>query len=190
LEDEADLQRQIGPFNTAIAEPFKPDLLEGAAARLPNRPPEDAWVDAAVGIQRRVMADCQQASRADHWREFHWSPEYSGQNWTQLLRPVYAAHYLDDDNQPHSILLNGETGKLYGRQRASMKRAKRTAVIIGGIAGLILAFSILLAVGGFFVDWLLAAAVLGFVAAVGLAAVALIPPLYVWQFNRRPPNRA
>jgi hypothetical protein len=185
LEEEAALQGQIGPYDLAAAQPFSPEFLDAASARLPNRPPEDAWTDAVVGIQRRAMADCQQAGKADHLREFHWSPEYVRQNWTQLLRPVYATYYLDDDNRPQPILLHGETGKLHGRQRASMKRAKQTAVIIGVVAGLIFLFSLLLAVGGLFEEILLAAAVLGFLAGVGIAVLALIPPFVVWRFNRR-----
>ena len=185
LEEEAALLQQLGPYDLPTARPYDPELLAETVARLPNRPPEDAWTEAAAGLQRRVMADCQKAGQADHWREFHWTPAYASQHWTQLLRPIYASYYLDDEQQPHPLLLHGQTGKLHGRRRASMKRAKQTAMVIGAIAGLLLVLSLLLGIGGLFEELLLVAATLLLILAVGTAVIALMPPLLVWQFNRR-----
>jgi len=185
LEREAALRPQLGSYELPEARPYTPELLDDSLAHLPNRPPEDAWTEAAVGLQRRVMADCQKAGQADHWREFHWTPVYADQHWTQLLRPVYASYYLDDDQQPHPLLLHGQTGKLHGRRRASMKRARQTALIIGAIAGLLLVLSLLLGIGGLFEELLLVAATILLILAVGTAVIALLPPLLVWQFNRR-----
>jgi hypothetical protein len=186
LEREAALQQQLGSYALPEARAYTPELLDDALAHLPNRPPEDVWTEAAVGLQRRVMADCQQAGQADHWREFHWTPAYTSQHWTQLLRPVYATYYLDDEQQPHPLLLHGQTGQLHGRRRASMKRAKQTALIIGAVAGLLLVLSLLLGIGGLFEELLLVAATILLILAVGTAVIALLPPLLVWQFNRRP----
>jgi hypothetical protein len=186
LEKEAALQQRLGAHNLSAAQPFAPALLDEAVVQLPDRPPEDAWTDAAVGFQRQAMADCQRADQADHLREFHWSPDYANKHWTQLLRPLYTTYYLDDDNQPWPVLVHGATGKLYGRQRASMKRAKQTALLIGAAAALIFVVSLLLLIIGFYAsELLLAAAALGLIAAVGTAAVALVPPLVVWNNNRR-----
>jgi hypothetical protein len=79
------------------------------------------------GFQSSAVKECQQACRADHLREFTWQPEFSEQNWTLLLAPVYATFYLDDENKPQPILVNGQSGKLSGSRRASLDEPKKPA---------------------------------------------------------------
>ena len=99
--------------------------MEGALVRLPNRDTIDAWPDAQPPMQKRAMGECQVASGAEHIRQYGWQPDFSGQNWTLLLLPVYSTYYLDDDDQPQPVLLNGRTGQITGTKKASMKRAKK-----------------------------------------------------------------
>ena len=122
--------------------------------------------------------DCRRAASGDHLRDFKWSAEFAGQNWTQLLLPLYSTYYLDDDGQPQILLINGQTGILNGRQQASMKRAYRTAGAIGAVAILLFLVGLVLT----FIE------VGGGETAVSLSfftlLAALIPIIYVWQFNR------
>ena len=49
-----------------------------------------------------------------------------------MLLPVYAASYLDDQGQPQSIFIHGQTGQIAGTRRSSMQRAVRVAVRLAG----------------------------------------------------------
>ncbi|NJN44298.1 MAG: hypothetical protein HC806_05960 [Anaerolineae bacterium] len=106
--------------------------------RLPTRPTEDAWPDALPNLQQAASDECRAAGKSDHFREFRWQAEYANQNWTQLLLPIYATYYLDDDQRPQPILLHGQTGQVSGVRRASMKRAQTTALWILLAAGVVL----------------------------------------------------
>jgi hypothetical protein len=184
LEEQAQVEAQIGRFNLKESKPFQPSDLVGTIVRLPNRPPEDAWNEAVQGLKTAVTQDCRLASEADHTREFKWSPHFTNQQWTQLLLPIYTSYYLDDDNQAQMVLLHGQTGLLYGTRRASMKRARRIAGIILAVAAVFLVVTLLLLLLGFTLDeaalpW---AGMLG-VFTIGVGGTAVLPLIYVWYVN-------
>lgn len=184
LEAQAQVEAKIGRFNREAAKPFHPNDLTDAVIHLPNRPPEDAWNDAVLGLKTAVSQDCCRASEADHIRDFKWSPHFANQQWTQLLLPVYTSYYLDDDNQAQIVLLHGQTGRLHGPKRASMKRARRVAGIILAAAAVLLLLALTLVGLGFTVaEGALAWAGLVGVFAVGVGGTAVIPPLYAWYIN-------
>jgi hypothetical protein len=82
------------------------------------------------------------------------------------------------------VLIHGQTGKLRGVRRASLKRAQRIALIWGGIALGVLLLSLLALVLSFVVPPLALVGAIGIVLVFVLGAVALIPLLRVWMFNR------
>ncbi|GJM42267.1 MAG: hypothetical protein DHS20C20_25490 [Ardenticatenaceae bacterium] len=184
LEEQAQVEAQIGRFNLKESKPFQPSDLAGTIVRLPNRPPDDAWNEAVLGLKTAVAQDCRLASEADHTREFKWSPSFANQQWTQLLLPLYTSYYLDDDNRAQMVLLHGQTGKLHATRRASMKRARRMAGIILAVAAVLLAVTLLLLLLGFTLDEAaLAWAGMVGVFTVGVGGTAVIPPLYAWYVN-------
>lgn len=185
LEEQAQVEGKIGRFDRRAQKPFLPGDLHGAVVHLPNRPPEDAWSEAVVGLQTAVAQDCRLACEADHSRGFKWSPRFANQQWTQLLLPLYTSYYLDDDNRAHMVLLHGQTGKLHGAKRASMKRARRVAGIIAVVAAVFLLITLaLLAVSYAVTEETLAWAglVVGILTA-GVGGTAVIPLLYAWYIN-------
>ena len=184
LEEQRKVERKIGRFDLNELKPFHPGDLASAIVRLPNRPPADAWSEAVVGLQTAVAQDCRLASEADHTRGFKWSPSFANQQWTQLLLPLYTSYYLDDDNQTHMVLLHGQTAKLHGRRRASMKRAWRITGIILAIAAVLLLATLVLLLLGFTQDeatlpW---AGLFG-VFTVGVGGTAVLPLAYAWYIN-------
>ncbi len=184
LEEHTQLGSALGAFDVDKAAADRPGSLADAVIRLPDRAQEDAWPAAALSVQAAASEECRQAAAASHIRGFRWSPEYRQGNWTQLLLPVYTTYYLDDEQVPQPILIHGQTGRLHGRRRASMARARRTAGLLLAIAVVIFLLSLI--TGGFSV--LLPALVLpaGIGAFLGilLGLSAGIPILMVWQFNR------
>ncbi len=184
LEEQEQVEAKLGRFDLQEQQPFHPGDLTGTIVHLPNRPPEDAWNEVVVTLQTAVAQDCRLASEADHTRSFKWSPHFVNQQWTQLLLPVYTSYYLDDANQAQMVLLHGQTGKLHGIKRASMKRARRVAGIILAVAAVLLLLTLLLLGVGFTLEeavlpW---AGPLG-VLTVGVGGTAVLPLVYTWYIN-------
>ncbi len=184
LEQHEAIEAKVGRFQTKEQKPFHPGDLKGAIVHLPNRPPDDAWNDALLVLKTAVSHDCRQASEANHTRSFKWSPSFANQHWTQLLLPLYTSYYLDDDNRAQMVLLHGQSGKLYGIKRASMKRARRVAGMIAAVAAVFLLLTLVLLGLGFTIaeDALGWAGLVG-VLTVGVGGTAVLPLLYVWYIN-------
>ncbi|GAB4581670.1 MAG: hypothetical protein Fur0022_44190 [Anaerolineales bacterium] len=153
--------------------------------RLPSRSTTDAWPDALPGLQSAAADECRKAGNADHVREFRWQAAYTNQNWTQLHLPLYTTYYLDDDNRPQPVLLNGQTGRLSGARRASMKRAQMTALWILLAAALVFGISVVLGLMGVAFPPLLIVGGIGVFVAFAIALGAIYPVFRVWQFNKR-----
>ena len=180
LEDHKEMMSRLGQYDRNKAQPYQ--AVNDALVRLPNRPPDDAWSEATAALQTIASDDCCRAANGDHVRDFKWSANFANQNWTQLLLPLYTTYYLDDDHQPQILLVNGQTGGLNGRKRASIKRAFRTAGVIATVA------VILFLVGAFlFYVGETGVREMG-QTAVSLAfftvLAALLPIIYVWYFNQ------
>ncbi len=185
LEEHFQLMRQLGQYNIKAGQSYQPQAMEQTLIRLPNRSPADAWPDAVPAFQAAAAEECRQAAGADHIRQFRWTTEYHNPNWTLLLLPMYVTYYLDDDRNPQSILIHGQTGQLSGPRRASMRRAQRTALIIAGVAAIIFAVSLIIALASLFAPPLFLVAGVGIIAAIIVSLLAIAPMVIAWQFNRK-----
>ncbi len=174
-------RRRAGTTAQPVGAPKAPHPI----IRLPSRPTADAWPDTLPGLQNAAADECRKAGGADHFREFRWQAAYANPNWTQLHLPVYTTYYLDDDNRPQPILLNGQTGRLSGARRASMKRAQTTALWMLLAAAAVFGISVLLGLVGVAVPPLLVVGGLGVFVAFVIALGAIVPVWQVWQFNKR-----
>jgi hypothetical protein len=178
IDEVAQIDDELGRFDDNESESYKADLIEDTLVRLPNRDQLDAWPDTHPRFKQLAAAECRRASAADHIRQFDWQAVYENQRWGLLLLPVYSTWYLDDDDQPVSVLLNGQNGRLAGLKRASMKKARRATTLLALAASLFFLLTILLL-------WLEP----GLVPLTGLVTVfmalsAILPLVYVSQFNR------
>ncbi len=186
LEEHAALERALGTYPLSSAQPYTADALRDALVRLPDRAPSAAWPDATPNFQAAAAEECRQAAQSDHIQKFRWLPKYTQTNWTLLLLPVYATYYLDDENAPQPVLINGLTGKITGARRASMQRAQRAALITVIVAAVLFALGLLLGVLGIAVPPLLIFGILLAIAAFGGGAIgALVPIVRASRFNRK-----
>jgi len=178
--------RQLGQFDLTLAKPYESKVLAETdwMACLPNRGTTDAWSDAVMGFQSSAVKECQQACRADHLRDFTWVPEFSGQNWTLLLMPIYSTFYTDDEGKPQPVLVNGQSGKFYGTRRASLRRAQKTSLILAGVAVLVFLLSLITAFAAAVFPLLLTLGGIGIVLALLIGLVALVPLFIVWRTNQ------
>jgi hypothetical protein len=184
FEEHTDIESILGSFQRQEAKPYQPGNLEGALVRLPNRPPDDARFEAQVKLQNRAGEECRQASEANHIRQFGWSPEFKNEHWTQLLMPLYTAFYLDDEGLVRMVYIHGQTGKLIGQRRASMKEARRYSIFIGAWAAAFFMLSAVLAlVGYFFLPVASLFAGLMFTVTEFLGIAAVLPPFLAWVMN-------
>ncbi|MCB8982917.1 MAG: hypothetical protein H6659_03755 [Ardenticatenaceae bacterium] len=185
LEQHAQLEQTLGKFRRQEAVAYQPQALGKAIVRLPNRPTADAWPEAQEAIKSRAAEECRQAAAADHIRQFRWSVQFAGQNWTQLLLPLYTTYYRDDEGAVRRVFIHGQTGSLRGERRASMKKARRWALGIAVIAAVLFVLSLVLAAAGYFQPDVLLPALITFVLALGVGITAVLPLLLAWLMNRQ-----
>ena len=133
LEHWPVLLNSIGGFPLHKALPFQAEVERTSAYQLPSLVPKEAWPETEIQLHELAARDCMKAADAQHIRRFQWSPTFRDHSWTQLLVPVYTTHYMDENNDPQPVLIHGLTGQLLGRKRASIRKAKRIAFVIGGI---------------------------------------------------------
>jgi len=185
LEEHAQLIRQLGEYNLTSAQLYADQKdIQPAIIRLPSRSTADAWSDTIPGFLQAASNECAQAGQSDHFREFRWQAEFADQNWTQLHLPVYATYYLDDENRPQPVLINGQTGYLYGKRRASMKRAQITALWILLTAAVVFGISVVLSILGVVVPPILVIGGIGVFVSFAIALSAIYPVFRAWQFNK------
>jgi hypothetical protein len=185
LEEHRQLREQLGGHDLTAAEPYQPNVISNTILRAPDRSPQDAWGDARAAIQAAAADECRRAAGADHIRQFAWQPEFSAENWTLLLLPVFTTVYYDDDNNPQPVWINAQTGQLSGKRRASPKRATRAAGIWLAVAAAIFLVSLALTAAAALLPMLLALSVIGFIVAILAGVGAAVPLFRVWAFNRR-----
>jgi hypothetical protein len=195
LEADRAIKASLGDFDLSASGPYKPpvsftsEVLKGAFLRLPDRTPQDAWPEAQPALQAAAANEVRQAASAAHLRQFTWQAQFADQNWTLMLLPILTSYYLDDEQKPQAVAIHGQSGKLVGNRRSSMKRARRTAfgLLGGGVA--VFLISVLLWAISFLMPLLFVIGVIGMLAAIVLAAGAIIPPLMSWWFNRSQDNQ-
>jgi len=185
LEEHFVLQKRLGQFNLNAAQAYEADGIANSFVRLPNRLRSDAWPDAIPPLQTNAAEECRRACNADHFRQFRWKANYDNLNWTLLLLPMFTTYYLDDNETPQPVLIHGQSGRISGPQRASMKWAQQTALMILGVAIVIFVLSLLVGGIGLLAESpLLALGVMGLIVAIGIGLLAIAPIVIAWQFNR------
>lgn len=185
IDEEKTFTKEIGPFSTDRAVPYEISHMPAEMfVRLPNRDQRDAWSNAESQFMKSASDECRQACEADHIRQYRWSPVFNAQNWTLLLRPVYTTYYLDDESKPQHVMINGQSGRISGQRRASMKRAQALALNLIIVAGIIFMLGLLAGAATMIFPPVVTLAGLLLVASIFVGLGALYPLLTVWQFNR------
>lgn len=184
VEGEIGLKKLLGKYQLEGAQAYTPESARETFVRLPDRNPEDGWRELLPGLQSAAAEDCRKAAAADHLRDFRWQPDFHNRNWSLLLLPLYTTYYLDDDNLPQPVYLDGQSGIPSGERRASARRARRSGLSILAVAGAIFLISLVLALAGIAIVPLLAVGGVGLIISLLVSIAAIIPPAIAWQFNR------
>ena len=177
--------KEVGSYSHEAAVSFELPHVGDSVIQLPDHPPESAWPMARSGLDQAAGIECQQAAGGQHIRNFQIEAQYDQVNWSQMLLPLYATYYSDDEGRRHPILINAQTGKTNGMRIASRKKGWLYGGILAGASLILLLLALLLfLLLAVFPPGGAIAAVLAFLAiALGAAAVAVI--LWPWQWNQR-----
>jgi len=178
--EEATLMARLGPFELEQASAYSSAAIANAAVYVPSLLPEQAWPLARATLDHSATADCQRAAGAQHNDEFSLDVDYGNLNWTQLLLPCYVTYYKDDAGRLVPVWVNGQSGHIGGKRRASLRKAWFATGVLGAAAVFNFLVGVLLALLGAEAVASLAM-MLGFI----LALVAALPVLWAWQFNQR-----
>jgi len=176
--ERAVFQTRLGHYDLERATPYIPENMAGMSVRVPSLLPDEAWPDARTAFDSAAAADCRRGAGAQHHAEFELIADYEKLHWTQMLLPAFVTYYQDDAGHLFPVWVNGQSGRVNGVRRASMRKAWRIA---GGAAAVALVT--------FFAGALAALLSAGSVSSLLLAAsffllvVAALPVLWAWQFN-------
>lgn len=148
LEKWEEIENAIGSFERANEEAFEGIFDEGLSVQIPQIVPKQAWPNAEVQLYDIALQSCQEAAEAEHSRLFHWKASFTNQNWTQVLYPVFTTYYLDEEGNRQPVMIHGLTGKIYGRKKASLTKAKKYQIKMAAIIlGLLTAIGLIAGLG-------------------------------------------
>ena len=184
LDDDRALMERLGGLDLRQRADYTPEAVAGASVRIPTLEPEAAWSGAETAFVHAAGEECQRAAGADHVRNFTLQAEYRDLNWTLLLLPAYVTWYQEGE-RTWPVLVNGQNGRVNGMRRASSRAANTTALILGGAALLLFVLGGLLALAGALLPPALVVGGLILILGLVVGAIAPIPAIAVWAFNRR-----
>ncbi len=184
ISEQPRLLKLVGGYRFDQAKAYQPEQVKGAAFRVPDLPPESAWPLAQVQLDDAASTECRQAAGAQHLRHFTLRADYESMHWTQMLLPLYVTWYTDDQGQPHSLYLNGQSGVIGGTRLASQKKGWQWAGALLAAAAVVFILALLFAgLGLVFPPSMILGILLGIVAIV-VACAAIVPAAWPWQWNR------
>lgn len=190
VEEHRQLMNALGNFafdqakNATTTDLLNTNAPLAPLVRIPSRDKDDTWPDTLPRFQEQATVETKKACAADEIREFRWSPQFSHQNWSLFLLPIWTSYYLDDENKPQSIMLNGQSGQMSATRRASMKRAKRVSMYILLAAVIIFVLTVVLGLLSLMMEELSGLALIGLIASVLVGLAAIYPVGTAWSINR------
>lgn len=177
--DKARIQ-QLGAYDYNRSKNFKIGMLEQASVQMPGIEPQELQEAAENTLRHYAEKEILQAAGAQHRREINYRGAYKNLNWTQFLLPIYSSYYVDEKGLRHPVVMNAQTGRLYGRRLASIKKARNWTIGLAALPVLVFLISLLVAV---FSTSNSAACVTG--VAILLGFLSLIPLFRAASWNRR-----
>ena len=185
LNDAEAIATRIGATSRQPAAPYTPAALSQALIRIPDLHPENAWPLAQTALHQAAGEECRQSAQAQHVRNYAIRAAYANLHWTQLLQPVYATYYHDDQGRPQILLVNGQSGAIGGPRRASQRKGCLWSGIGLGSTAFLLVIYILLVLLGKSIPALASLAVMTICLALGLGVFSVVLAAWPWNWNRR-----
>lgn len=128
---------QLGEYDLHAARSWHPTDTAQVPIQRGYLSPHEVEDPVKQTLTKLAALDCRAASNAQHTKSFTFYGGFDNMHWTQGLLPIFTSFYEDEKGQRQGIAINGQTGKIYGRRMASMKKALL-------LTGILLAISLIL----------------------------------------------
>ena len=173
---------QIGTYEMNESVAYQSELLAGNSLQLPEIEPQELLDVAKSRLNRLAEKDIIRAAAAQHHQNVQYNGDYLNLNWTQMLMPLVSTSYQDEKGTVHTLVINGQSGKVYGRRLASMEKAKKWTLGLMLIPLIFLLVGLVLSLSGVCVLSELACPGMFLLILIGLA---LIPVIRANKWNRK-----
>jgi len=130
----------IYPYRLGELEDFDARFISGWEATVYNVPVKDAYAEAEAIMGSVILGACQKLCCIDTYKDVQAETEYYDQTYKHILLPVWMCTYLYKQKK-FSFLINGQTGKIYGKKPVSAVKVVITVFIILAIIILIIYFA-------------------------------------------------
>jgi len=133
------LIRQASKYNTGVAKPYTPEALAGFVAEHYSIGLEEAWNQARQGILRTLESEIRSHEAADVVSNLKYNYQFNNIKFKYVLVPMWISSYTYR-GKPYRIVINGQTGEVFGNWPRSLKRL---FIILGIIGGAMLTYLII-----------------------------------------------
>ena len=131
----------LEPFETAKNVPYKPEYVAGFAAERYSVGLKAAWEKAKASISGKLKSKISSKiisdNHADHASDVKVSTTFSKITYKYLMLPIWCSSFKYN-NKVYQFMVNGQTGKVYGKTPISVWKVILVIVIILIILALIL----------------------------------------------------
>lgn len=119
----------IFPFNLGEMVNFDARYLSGWQADVYDVSVGDGYNKAEAMMQQAIHNACANLCRIDTYRDLDVNTSYSDQTYKHVLLPLWICSYLYKNKKYH-FLINGQTGKIYGKKPVSTGKVVLTVLLV------------------------------------------------------------
>ena len=129
----------LEPFETEKNVPYKPEYVAGFAAERYSVGLKAAWEKAKESISRKIKSNVTskiiQENHADHAKDVKVSTTFNKITYKYLMLPIWCSSFKYQD-KVYQFMVNGQTGKVYGKTPISVGKVILVIVIVLAIIGI------------------------------------------------------
>ncbi|MEM8860949.1 MAG: hypothetical protein AAGD96_21715 [Chloroflexota bacterium] len=121
------LKAELGTYNMHGLVNYDPDYLAGSIAQAYDIELEHAWRLGRKAFREITRKACRNQASSGKIRNFSMELEFHDESWRYVLLPVLMASY-EFDNQTHRIVINGQTGKIFGQRPVDWRKVRNASL--------------------------------------------------------------
>ena len=129
----------LEPFETEKNVPYKPEYVAGFAAERYSVGLKAAWEKAKESISRKIKSNVTskiiQENHADHAKDVKVSTTFNKITYKYLMLPIWCSSFKYQD-KVYQFMVNGQTGKVYGKTPISVGKVILVILIVLAIIGI------------------------------------------------------
>lgn len=123
-----ELKSELGNYNMNGLVSYDPDFLAGSIAQAYDIELEHAWRLGRNAFREATRKACRNQASSSKIRNFSMALDFYDESWRYILIPVLMASY-QFDNKTYRIVINGQTGKVFGQRPVDWMKVRRTSLL-------------------------------------------------------------